>query len=195
MIIKLDKGKERRLFFFTGKHPSIQTGSSLLIGMGLNLHSKPQLQLKHSKFNSHILSTDRPKIRSWFQNVNSWINHATKLTCQAEGVPLPDISWSRSGTTNQKAINHTHVVSDLLVIPRNANDFGTYTCTATNILGSHKQSISLVQLSKFPDNSLDFCESLNCVNCKKIIAGVITSFLQPRTSTLFHQSWHEAIVF
>ena len=151
----------------------------LLIGKDFNLHNKQQRQQQqHTQCNFlYPLSTDRPTMRNWSQNVDSWINYTTKLTCQAEGVPLPDISWSRSGTTNQKAINHTHVVGDLLIIPRNANDFGTYTCTATNILGSHKQSISLVQLSKFPDNSLDFCESLN-----RYVKS--NSSLQPSASTL-----------
>ena len=172
------------MFFFcvlalTSIHPSIHSSFLVCWSARISIYITNNNSNNNNIPNvtSCILSTDRPNIRSWSQDVDSWINYTTKLTCQAEGVPLPDISWSRSGTTNQKAINHTHVVSDLLIIPRNANDFGTYTCTATNILGSHKQSISLVQLSKFPDNSLDFCESLN-----RYVKS--NSSLQPSASTL-----------
>ena len=67
------------------------------------------------------------------------------FTCNATGVPLPNITWSGPDMTDitvQPVINDTRqsqiTVSDLQI-----GDFGTYTCTATNEFGSVSETALL----------------------------------------------------
>ena len=78
----------------------------------------------------------------------SWINHETDLICEADGIPVPDIVWSREGMVTSSAQLQSRV-STLRFIPREQSDFGNYICTARNLLGSTKKTIAIKMLGKF----------------------------------------------
>ena len=64
------------------------------------------------------------------------------FSCTATGVPLPDITWSDPDMTDiQVQTNDDMVIDDtrqseITVSGLQIDDFGTYTCTATNEFGS-----------------------------------------------------------
>ena len=71
-------------------------------------------------------------------------------TCQADGEPLPTISWYFNGAplnesdTSKYVITNRHfdtlVVNVLFIINGQSSDVGTYTCNATNVVSSDTSS-------------------------------------------------------
>lgn len=85
----------------------------------------------------HVTINYKPEIKEGAsaQNIMSWINHKTEIMCEAEGVPVPEITWSRKGTvTSSKEFSSR--VSTLTFTPQEPRDFGAYVCQARNLLGS-----------------------------------------------------------
>lgn len=79
----------------------------------------------------------------------SWKNHETEITCTAEGIPVPEITWIHNG----EELSSTQLqnrVSRLTLTPHEAEDFGLYVCIAKNILGTTKMNITVKQLGKEP---------------------------------------------
>ena len=66
-----------------------------------------------------------------------------RQTCQAEGFPLPKLSWNRSGMP--LPVGKTEVKEGNLTI-RNLSpaDSGLYECVATNNMGTKKTRINMV---------------------------------------------------
>ncbi|KAL9964707.1 hypothetical protein ACROYT_G028383 [Oculina patagonica] len=94
----------------------------------------------------YITINYKPEIKDNVRTkVNSWINHETKVTCEAEGVPTPDVTWTRNGVV-VSSIQSKPGVKELKFTPEGANDFGDYECTAKNPLGSTKKIISIKEL-------------------------------------------------
>ena len=81
------------------------------------------------------------------EEIKSWINHETEVTCEAAGFPLPEIIWSRHGTVTSSVQQHSRI-STLKFTPTQANDFGVYECTAKNLLGLTKASVTVKQLGE-----------------------------------------------
>lgn len=69
------------------------------------------------------------------------------MTCEAEGVPVPDIIWTRNGIVMSSTQSKTGV-RELKFTPVDRNDFGDYMCMATNFLGSTKKIITIEELGK-----------------------------------------------
>ena len=69
------------------------------------------------------------------------------MTCEAEGVPVPDIIWTRNGIVMPSTQSKTGV-RELKFTPVDTNDFGDYECTATNFLGLTKKIITIEELGK-----------------------------------------------
>ena len=91
---------------------------------------------------------DEPEIKDGGRKeITSWINHETKMTCEAEGVPKPDIIWTRNDKTISPSKSQTGV-REIKITPKDVNDFGDYVCTAKNLLGSTQQIITIEELSK-----------------------------------------------
>ena len=63
-------------------------------------------------------------------------------------MPLPDITWSHDGGVTSFT-QHKSRVSTFKFTPKEQEDFGSYECTASNLLGSTKQIIIIVMLGKF----------------------------------------------
>ena len=96
-----------------------------------------------------LLCLDKPEIKEGAsaQNIMSWINHKTEIMCEAEGVPVPEITWSRKGTvTSSKEFSSR--VSTLTFTPQELRDFGAYVCQARNLLGSMEKRIIIEMLGK-----------------------------------------------
>lgn len=92
-------------------------------------------------------SSDKPEMRDGPSVVKSWINHETEVTCEAEGFPAPEIFWSRKGTvTSSTTLNSC--VSSLKFTPEEKDEFGILLCSAKNLLGTGKKSITVKQLGK-----------------------------------------------
>lgn len=83
--------------------------------------------------------------------VFTWEGNPANITCEALAHPGAFVSWFRDGqllpstnTTNIKIYN-TPAASFLEVTPESQNDFGSYNCTATNVIGTESKEFILVQ--------------------------------------------------
>ena len=69
-----------------------------------------------------------------------------KLTCKADGVPTPTLSWKNpSGQVIKKVTELTNTVD---VVMRSDQDFGNYTCEATNDVNTDTSTLLVQQISK-----------------------------------------------
>ena len=81
--------------------------------------------------------------------------------CQAVGEPVPDISWYFNGVMinvsdnsskymlMSRSLNITTTENTLTVYNVTSSDVGTYTCNASNFIGSTETSGILTVISKF----------------------------------------------
>ena len=69
------------------------------------------------------------------------------MTCQAEGIPTPHITWTRNDITISPLKSQTGV-REIKITPKDVNDFGDYVCTAKNLLGSTQQIITIKEIGK-----------------------------------------------
>ena len=74
------------------------------------------------------------------------------FTCNATGVPLPDITWSSDSSSNIMdegdimILDSTDALmreSRLIIMNLKAADFQNYTCNATNMFGSNSETALL----------------------------------------------------
>ena len=76
----------------------------------------------------------------------SWIGQTVKLTCKADGVPTPTLSWKNpSGKVIKKVTELTNTVD---VVMSSDQDFGNYTCEATNDVNTDTRTLLVQQISK-----------------------------------------------
>ena len=79
---------------------------------------------------------------------------SVNFTCQATGEPVPNIVWDLNGVMidesdtskyriESRSINTTTTENTLTVYNVTSYDEGTYTCNATNIIGSDESSGTL----------------------------------------------------
>ena len=70
-----------------------------------------------------------------------------KLTCVADGAPIPALSWKNpSGKFIQNVTELTNTVD---VQMTSDQDFGNYTCEATNDVNTDTNSAQVQQISKW----------------------------------------------
>ena len=99
---------------------------------------------------------DKPEIKDGVRKkITSWINHETKMTCEAEGFPAPDITWTRNDVTIFPLKSQTGVRA-IRITPKDVNDFGDYVCTAKNLLGSTHEIRSIFFLCMCFSTSFTF---------------------------------------
>ncbi|XP_071195133.1 neural cell adhesion molecule 1-like isoform X11 [Salvelinus alpinus] len=91
-----------------------------------------------------------PKIQGSV-TVYTWERNAANISCEVLAHPGASVVWFRDGqqlpsanTTNVKIYN-TPAVSYLEVTPDSQNDFGSYNCTATNLIGTESKEFLLIQ--------------------------------------------------
>lgn len=69
-----------------------------------------------------------------------------RLTCKADGVPTPTLSWKNpSGKVIKKVTELTNTVD---VVMSSDLDFGNYTCEATNNVNTDTSTLLVQQISK-----------------------------------------------
>uniref|UniRef100_A0A8C7J241 Neural cell adhesion molecule 1 n=1 Tax=Oncorhynchus kisutch TaxID=8019 RepID=A0A8C7J241_ONCKI len=83
--------------------------------------------------------------------VYTWERNAANISCEVLAHPGASVVWFRDGqqlpsanTTNVKIYN-TPAISYLEVTPDSQNDFGSYNCTATNLIGTESKEFLLIQ--------------------------------------------------
>lgn len=96
--------------------------------------------------------------------VFTWEGNPANITCEALAHPSASVLWFRDGqqlpntnTTNVKIYN-TPSISFLEVTPESQNDFGSYNCTATNVIGTESKEFILVQADVPSAPSIDRIE-------------------------------------
>ncbi|XP_035522556.1 neural cell adhesion molecule 1a isoform X1 [Morone saxatilis] len=83
--------------------------------------------------------------------VYTWEGNPANISCEVEAHPGASVVWFRDGlqlpsanTTNMKMYN-TPTISYLEITPDSQNDFGSYNCTATNVMGTESKEFLLIQ--------------------------------------------------
>ncbi|XP_059362386.1 ADAMTS-like protein 3 [Carassius carassius] len=102
--------------------------------------------------------------------------HSLTLMCPTQGLPPPNLSWSKDGAPLQNS-DRVSWDSDgeVHILRPGASDVGTYRCTATNDLGSDSET-TLVLLAETPTiaasqrNTSDLKSSI----LKVVVGGVIS---------------------
>ena len=64
------------------------------------------------------------------------------FSCQANGEPVPTISWYFNGTVLEQADTTKYIITNntLDIVNVESSDVGTYTCNATNVVSSNTSS-------------------------------------------------------
>ncbi|XP_031568091.1 hemicentin-1-like [Actinia tenebrosa] len=78
--------------------------------------------------------------------INSWKGRQAILTCEANGNPVPTITWSRPGLLGTIAMNERTAKSTLSVMLTSSSLFGTYVCNAQNSVGKISSEINVIEL-------------------------------------------------
>ncbi|XP_015817531.3 neural cell adhesion molecule 1a isoform X10 [Nothobranchius furzeri] len=83
--------------------------------------------------------------------VYTWEGNPANISCEVVAHPGASVTWFRdgiqlpSGNTSNVKIYSTPTNSYLEITPESQNDFGSYNCTATNMLGSESKEFILIQ--------------------------------------------------
>ncbi|XP_061659315.1 neural cell adhesion molecule 1a isoform X1 [Syngnathoides biaculeatus] len=83
--------------------------------------------------------------------VYTWEGNPANISCEVEAHPGASVTWFRDGlqvpsdnTTNLKLYS-TPRISYLEVFPESQSDFGSYNCTASNVMGIESKEFLLIQ--------------------------------------------------
>ncbi|XP_040907141.1 neural cell adhesion molecule 1a [Toxotes jaculatrix] len=81
----------------------------------------------------------------------TWEGNPANISCEVEAHPGASVVWFRDGlqlptanVTNIKIFN-TPTISYLEITPESQNDFGSYNCTASNVMGTESKEFILIQ--------------------------------------------------
>nr|XP_020453977.1 neural cell adhesion molecule 1-like isoform X11 [Monopterus albus] len=91
-----------------------------------------------------------PKIQGEV-TVYTWEGNPANISCEVEAHPRASVVWFRYGlqlpTANSTGITiyNTPTISYLEITPDSQNDFGSYNCTATNVIGTESKEFLLIQ--------------------------------------------------
>ena len=72
----------------------------------------------------------------------------TTIRCAVYANHLANITWFKDGRAISDGVNSTHDVSTLMLTPKTVDDFGLYSCNATNSKGTVWYHITVEQLRK-----------------------------------------------
>jgi len=95
-----------------------------------------------------IKSTDGATITSAKSTVTqSWIGKTVILTCVADGVPTPVLTWKKPDGSELKKVTAMENIANADM--KGDNDFGSYTCHAENGVGAAAtRKVEVKQISK-----------------------------------------------
>ncbi|XP_061596342.1 neural cell adhesion molecule 1a isoform X10 [Cololabis saira] len=97
----------------------------------------------------HLEVRYTPKILGMV-TVFTWEGNAANISCEVDAHPEASVVWFRDGfqlpanATNMKIYN-TPPFSYLEITPESQSDFGSYNCTAANMMGSESKEFLLIQ--------------------------------------------------
>ncbi|XP_055370415.1 neural cell adhesion molecule 1a isoform X3 [Betta splendens] len=83
--------------------------------------------------------------------VYTWEGNPANISCEVEAHPRASVVWFRDGNqlptanTSSLMIYNTPTISYLEINPDSQNDFGSYNCTATNVMGTESKEFILIQ--------------------------------------------------
>ncbi|MFT7803606.1 neural cell adhesion molecule 1-like isoform X2 [Arapaima gigas] len=83
--------------------------------------------------------------------VYTWEGNSANISCEVLAHPGASVTWFRDGqplpssNTSNVRIFSTAAASYLEVTPESQNDFGSYNCTAANIIGTESKEFLLIQ--------------------------------------------------
>ncbi|QQP49462.1 Hemicentin1like, partial [Caligus rogercresseyi] len=96
--------------------------------------------------------SEGPSFLSTEEDVRTLEGSNVTVACQANGLPIPKVSWSRKGLPLTSEDGHISIspLGDLSIYFVSLNDQGNYTCSASNIYGSISthSTIEVIQRSK-----------------------------------------------
>ena len=78
---------------------------------------------------------------------HSWIGQTVKLTCKADGSPTPTLFWKNPSGRVIKEETELKTIVDVLM--RSDQDFGNYTCEATNDVNTDTGTVQVQQIRKW----------------------------------------------
>ena len=85
--------------------------------------------------------------------MNQAVNEGSNafFSCQADGEPVPTISWYFNSTVLEQANTTKFIITNntLQIVNVESSDVGTYTCNATNVVSSDTSSGVLTVNGKF----------------------------------------------
>ncbi|XP_040574536.1 hemicentin-1-like [Lepeophtheirus salmonis] len=107
--------------------------------------------------------SEGPSFLSTEEDIRTLEGTNVTVNCQANGLPIPKISWTNNGVQILKGDDRRTVspLGDLTIHYVSLNDQGNYTCTATNIYGSisTQSTIEVILRSKM---ATDFKKVKKC---------------------------------
>ena len=77
----------------------------------------------------------------------SWIGQTVKLTCKADGSPTPTLSWKSPSGRVIRQEKELKTTADVLM--KSDQNFGKYTCEATNNVNTDTSTVLVQQISKW----------------------------------------------
>ena len=91
-----------------------------------------------------------PVINSETQQYLAPLDSSVTLQCQADGFPLPSVTWHKDGQSLIESVRQRVLSSGSLQIAFiQPSDTGRYTCTAANAAGTVNLEMSLTVQSRF----------------------------------------------
>ncbi|XP_034945971.1 basement membrane-specific heparan sulfate proteoglycan core protein isoform X4 [Chelonus insularis] len=95
--------------------------------------------------------------------IRAKLHERVRLTCRAEGIPQPNVAWSKHGNSFQlfgpsRASSATPLTAIHEIMSMSLDDEGSYTCQATNTAGMTEERIQVV----IDDDYNDVDEYPNC---------------------------------
>lgn len=77
----------------------------------------------------------------------SWVTQTISLTCEADGLPTPILTWKKPDGTKLNTVTAFENKKDVTM--GSDEDFGNYTCSSTNGVGAADTStVQVHQISK-----------------------------------------------
>ena len=122
-----------------------------------------------------FLFIDPPTITAHPQGATKTEGDNVSLSCNADGNPLPIISWTKDGfsldTSGNSRISFSGKNRTLIILNASKRDSGEYRCVAKNSLGSDTSSAAVLDIQcKYTVRRSRICRTL--IHIRSTVHGV-----------------------